>query len=293
MRTALSFGCRAERSKDINIGKGSPTFRGRRSRSNKDYASPKPPRYPRGKAHGFFGKLLAGLKKPAGGAAWLLPTGGYAEQIGERQSGLLLVWFDEDSAKPDEARLQARWGGHTLRKAGPNLFVVSPGLAGSLGPTETPTLLGKPREQSEAFLAEARQAGSRPAEATALTDLGVTFMRGGDNNRALVILEEAYSFVRKLKDSARENDALIQLALATAAVGQPARGQELLGQALAFAKESDDRVEEKLILGHLGTVLAAMRNYGEAVTTIDHALALRAKSVTARTKRISCGSRRF
>jgi tetratricopeptide (TPR) repeat protein len=229
----------------------------------------------RRKTHGFFGKLLAGLKKTDGATSWLLPSGGYAEQVGERQSGLLLVWYEEDSEAPDEARLQARWGGgHQLRKVGPNLFVVSPGQADPRASAEAPTVLGKPREQSERLLAAARQAGNRQAEATALTDLGVVFMRGGDNNRALVILEEAFSLARELQDRTREYDAMTQLALAHAAVGQPARGQELLGQALAYAKENGDRFAEKLILGNLGTVLAAMRDYGEAITTIDHALTL-------------------
>jgi tetratricopeptide (TPR) repeat protein len=225
----------------------------------------------RRKTHGFFGKLLAGLKKPAGDSAWLLPSGGYAEQVGERQAGLLLVWFEDESAKPDEARLQARWGGgHQLRKVGRNLYIVSAGGAAA----ETPTMLGKPREHSEKRLAEARQTADRPAEATALTDLGVAFLRSGDGQRALVVLQEAYALARKLKDRPRENDARMQLALANTAAGQPARAQELLGQALASAKEAGNRFEEKLILEYLGAVLASVRDYGEAVTAIDHALAL-------------------
>src|ERR1700674_4148104 len=61
----------------------------------------------RQKVRGFFGRLFSRLRKPAGNTAWLLPTGEFAEQLEERQAGLLLAWVEEEAGMLDEARLKA------------------------------------------------------------------------------------------------------------------------------------------------------------------------------------------
>ncbi len=111
----------------------------------------------RQKLKSLVGRLLDRFRQPAGSTSWLLPTGGLAEQAGERQSGLLLVWGDEETGPPDEARLKARWGSdNQLRKLGGNLFVVTPAPAAA--PTGgTSGMLGNPREQAEKLLAAARE----------------------------------------------------------------------------------------------------------------------------------------
>src|SRR5438445_11932424 len=43
----------------------------------------------RQKIRGLFGRLVHSLRKSDGSTSWLLPTGGYAEQTGERRAGLL------------------------------------------------------------------------------------------------------------------------------------------------------------------------------------------------------------
>src|SRR5437762_1989990 len=71
----------------------------------------------RQKMRGFVGSFLSKLRQPGEGA-WLLPTGGYAELAGERQTGLLLVWPEEETGTLDEAGLQARWGGEGRLRRG-------------------------------------------------------------------------------------------------------------------------------------------------------------------------------
>ena len=62
----------------------------------------------RQKMRGFFGRLLSRFGKSGANTAWLLPTGGFAEQLEERQTGLLLAWAEEETGTLDEARLKAR-----------------------------------------------------------------------------------------------------------------------------------------------------------------------------------------
>ena len=229
----------------------------------------------RQKMRGFIGRLFSRLRKPAANTAWLLPTGGFAEQLEERQTGLLLAWAEAESGTLDEERLKARWAeGQHFRKVGKNVFLVSPPQSGFTTTESAPPLLGNPREQAEQLLASARLSGDRGAQAVALTDLGSALVRGGDSVRALVILEEAAQLGRQLEDRSMENDALGILGMAFQAAGQPGRALEVLGQALAYARETGDRFREKSILANLGIVLAGKRDFSEALVTTDHALAL-------------------
>ena len=57
---------------------------------------------------GWLGKLLGRSRAPGGGQTWVLPNGASAEQLGERQVGLLVAWA-EDSGPLDEGRLRQRW----------------------------------------------------------------------------------------------------------------------------------------------------------------------------------------
>ena len=108
----------------------------------------------------------------------------------------------------------------------------------------------------------------------ALTDLGIVFLRGGEANGALVILEEAQTMGRKLADRALEFDAETNLALALLAVGQPGPAQKILGEALAFARQTGDPFSEKRVLANLAAVLAGMRDFNEAIQAVDHAVAI-------------------
>src|SRR5262249_9448427 len=75
---------------------------------------------------GFFAKLVQRFRKPGDNATWVLPSGETAEQVGDRQTDLLLVWPDQEAVPVEEAQLQARWSqAKRFRKIGKALFLVA------------------------------------------------------------------------------------------------------------------------------------------------------------------------
>src|SRR5579883_1701523 len=126
---------------------------------------------------GLFGKLLGRLREAKGSRDFVLPGGGSAEQCGERAADLMLVWAEDPNAVLEADRIQARWPeGGRHQRLGPNLYLVgglqtqatSPAAAAA-PPVPSPEV--SPRKNAEDILAAARQAGDRPNEASALTDL--------------------------------------------------------------------------------------------------------------------------
>jgi hypothetical protein len=77
----------------------------------------------------LFGRFLR-FRKPTDGQAWLLPNGESAEQCGERQTDLLLVWAEDEASTLDDAAVRSRWPeSERLQKLGKNLFLLAgPGL---------------------------------------------------------------------------------------------------------------------------------------------------------------------
>ncbi len=144
----------------------------------------------RQKLKGLLGKLVDWLRKPAATGRWMLPTGEFVEETGTREQGLLFAW----QAAPAEATtaLPTAWlGERTHWQVGANLFVVGPGPSTSILGEDTPNLLGNPKVQAEQRLAEARKAGDRHAEISALIDLGIASARTGDGHHGLAAIEEA------------------------------------------------------------------------------------------------------
>jgi tetratricopeptide (TPR) repeat protein len=226
----------------------------------------------RQRLHGLFGRLLGKLRKPTGDPSWVLPNGEAAEQCGERQTDVVLVWPEDETASLEERQVRARWPeGKRFQKVGPGLFLVA-GIEPRAPGSEVPQ--GSPREQAEQLLSAARQSGNRGAEATALTDLGISYQRSGDARRAVAHLEEALAIASQLGDPARENDVRDNLGLALLAAGQPQRALELLEQVLAYARNAGDRFQEKITLDHVGIVFANVREYARAIAAYERALAL-------------------
>lgn len=230
----------------------------------------------RQRVRGLLGKLLQWLWTPTRPTSWLLPQGGMAEQVGERQTGRLLVWAEKEDNGAVETIVRARWEhGAQVRKVGKNIFMVTPTSPGQAAEGPTPASVpASPREQAEQLLAEARMASDRRVEATALTDLGVALTRSGEGARAVAVLEEALTTAKISGDRWREGDARTNLSVALVGVGQAGRAQELLAQELAYARETKDRHEEKLVLTYLASALAKSHNFIESLTTADHALCL-------------------
>ncbi len=237
---------------------------------------------------GLLGKLLQKLRKSSDAPTWILPSGDSAQQIGERQIDLLLVWSDPVIGALAEAALSTRWPNATRRqRLGSNLFLVGgiepprqesaapKSVRAPLPPAVAPTAPGgNPREQAEHLLAIVRQAGDRQREAAVLADLGVACQRGGDAKSAVPHLEAALALARELGDQALVSDVLGTLGLALAALGQPARAVELIEQGLAAARASGDRFQIKAALDTMGQAYAAGRAPRRALAAFDEALTL-------------------
>jgi tetratricopeptide (TPR) repeat protein len=225
---------------------------------------------------GFLGTLLSRFRKASGARSWVLPNGAAAEQCGDRQADLILVWASPESAGLDVEQVRAQWReGKTFQQIGKNLFLVS-GIEPPAAPPE-PGLLppeGCPRPAAEQLLAAARQSGDRRREATALTDLGILHREEGDAQKAVPLLEEALRIMRELGDRAGEQDVLGPLGLATLAVGQPRPALQLLKQAHAYAQETGEPFALKASFGNLGYACAALHDHARAIGFYEQALAL-------------------
>lgn len=219
----------------------------------------------------FFGKLLGRFQQSSGEQqSWLLPDGTVAEQVGERQSNLLLVWAEDAAAGLSETPIAERWPGKPIRRLGPNLFVVE-GVARAK-PTYSPD--GNAPEQADQLLTAARNSGDSSALALALTDSAIVATRNGDPQRAASLLEEALTLARQTADRARETDILGNLGVALLYLGQFDRAFEMVEEQLRQARAAGDRYEERLALGNLGMVYATLREYGRSIEAYEQALEL-------------------
>jgi tetratricopeptide (TPR) repeat protein len=220
---------------------------------------------------GLFSRLFGA--KSTGDTRWLLPNGQSAVQHGERRNDLRLAW-PATGTELDESQVRARWPeASEIRKIGAGLFLVS-GVTDAAPENPPPPMDGNPQQQAEHMLAAARQAGDRPREVAALTDLGIAATRSGDARRAASALQEAVQIAQQLNDAVAENDARVNLGLALLAVGQPAQAVEALERVRSSAHAAGNRFQEKLALDHLGIVFVNVRDPARALTAYEQALAL-------------------
>jgi tetratricopeptide (TPR) repeat protein len=288
----------------------------------------------RQRARGLLGRVFGLFQKSKEEQVWLLPNGESAEQVGPRQTDLLLVWAEDEAIPLTEERLRGRWPeASRVAQLGRSLFLVAQGPTAS-GPSEPgpapvplpeappqmnlppvqpaappapeppspaatpplPPLEGgpggdtpplerpppvqrepappNPGERAQQMLAAARQAGDRPREMLALTDLALAWRRIGEPARAVAILQEALSLARQLGDRRAEGDVLGNLGVAVFHAGQPAQALDFLKRQLAFAREAGDHFEAKMALENLGLVYAALRDHPRGAAAYQQALAL-------------------
>jgi tetratricopeptide (TPR) repeat protein len=226
----------------------------------------------RQRVRGLFGKLFG--RKPEGTGIWILPNGESAEQSGERQTDLMMVWAKEEANDLDATRIKSCWPqSNRCQRLGKNLFLVG-GVEQPAPAGEAEQLQGNPHEQAEQLLAAARAAGDRAKEASALTELGILHLRAGDARRALAFLEEAAAVARELGDRALESDVLSNLGMAALTVGQSQRALDLFNQELTYARAAGNRFGEKTLLDSLGFAFSAMRDPAQALIFYGQALAL-------------------
>ncbi len=227
---------------------------------------------------GLLGRLRNRLSGSHKQRHFQLPGGASAEQCGERQNDLLLVWPQEQEATLDEPQIQSRWPeARRIQKLGQNFFLVAgperraSGVATGPEPSSAPE---SPRAHAEALLAAARGAGDRKKEATALTDLGVIQLNEGDPKSAMASLDMALAITREIGDIVREIDVMGNLGMALLAVRQGESARVLFREELAHARATTNRFAEKVALEHLGIASWSLRDFSGSLAWFDQALAL-------------------
>ncbi len=236
----------------------------------------------RQRLRGGLGRLLQSLRPSSKSRDFLLPDGASSEQCGERRTDLVLVWSSGGEEPIDESLVQAAWPrAKRCRRLSSQLYLVS-GIekddlaAGGEKPAQAATeqLTGSPREQAELLLAAARTAGDRAAEATALTDLGVTKLSEGDHAGAVAALESALAIAKELGDRERESDVVGNLGMAMLGTGQAARARQIFEHGLAYARAKRDHLDEKTAMERLGLAHWHLREFATALSCFDQALGL-------------------
>jgi tetratricopeptide (TPR) repeat protein len=232
---------------------------------------------------GRMGKILHDLRKRKSSRDFSLPNGRSAEQCGERQADLLLVWPSAEGQSPQEAVIKAEWPQATrLHRLGETLYLVA-GVATEAGRTQPATSAAEPvqpvseltpREDAEMNLAKAREAGDRRAETIALTDLGVIGMTEGDPQRAINFLEQALTLCRELGDADREADILGNLGMALLGMRQPGQALDLFQHELGYARAKGNPYAEKLTLERLGMAAGNLGDPRRAIAFYEQALAV-------------------
>ncbi len=245
------------------------------------FATPATSMRARQRLRGGLSRLWGSLRKSSKNRDFSLPDGSSSEQCGERNADLLLVWSPAAETPIDESLVQAAWPhAKRVRRLCKELYLVS-GIESQTAspehpaaPPPDPTMTGTPRDQAELLLAAARTAGNRAAEATALTDVGVTKLSEGDHAGAVAALESALQITRELADREREVDVVGNLGLAMLGVGQAPRARQMFEHGLAFARAKRDHLGEKTALERLGLAHWHLREFATALSCFDQALGL-------------------
>jgi tetratricopeptide (TPR) repeat protein len=235
------------------------------------------------KRYAFFRKLRQCFREASDSPTWLLPDGSSAEQQGERQADLLLVWSKDLGQPAEPTRIQVCWPQVSrIQRLGKNLFLVAGAsveatkAAPETGATAVSTvpLPSTACKQAQLLLEKARNAGDHRGIATALTDLGAITLENGYAQNALLFLEAALKQAQQLGDPAVEADVCYHVGKAGRAAGQAARAADYLGKSLTFSRRLGDQFAEKLTLEQLAKLYASR---GDAVRTIaayEQAIAL-------------------
>ena len=134
-----------------------------------------------------------------------------------------------------------------------------------------------PRERirwQEAHLAAARQIGDRRSEGNALGNLGLAHAALGDPRKAIEYHEQALVIRREIGDRRSEGNALGNLGRAYAALGDPRKAIAFYEQCLKIHREIGDRRGEGNALGNLGNAYIALGDPCKAIAFYEQCLAI-------------------
>jgi len=112
--------------------------------------------------------------------------------------------------------------------------------------------------QLEVARRAAQRLGSKGAEGQALGNLGLAYADLGEPRKAIEYHEQALSILREIEDRRGEGSVLGNLGNAYAALGEPRKAREYHEQRLQIAREIGDRRGEGNALGSLGLAYAAL-----------------------------------
>ena len=123
-------------------------------------------------------------------------------------------------------------------------------------------------------LTTARQAGDRPGQAGALTQLGIVQWLTGDYPAATASLTRALGLYRDLGDRPGQASALTQLGVVHELTGDHAAAAASHQTAVAAARQAGDRPGQASALIQLGMVQRVTGDYPAATASLTRALAL-------------------
>ena len=113
----------------------------------------------------------------------------------------------------------------------------------------------------------ARAVGDKQAEGNALGNLGLAWADLGEPRKAIDYFEQHLTLAREIKDRRGEGNALGNLGIAWKNLGEPRKAIDYHEQALVVSREIKDRRAEGSILGNLGNAWAGL---GEPRKAIDY-----------------------
>ncbi len=207
---------------------------------------------------GRLQRLLQRWRGSDGGDGWVLPTGDRAEPSGPKESDLVLVWVESESASLDEGMVRDRWpDARQIRQLGANCFLFRGVRLRPADQAEETLDDEMPAATAEQLMVEAAQNGDLRKKSAALSDLGVLSFNAGDYRRAAEQLTAALEIVQRLGDQLQECDVLGNLGMAVLASRDGLRATELFKKELALARLRNDRFAEKLALEHMAILWRA------------------------------------
>jgi tetratricopeptide (TPR) repeat protein len=205
---------------------------------------------------GFLGWLFWFFHRTAEESDWLLPNGCTAEQCGERQSDLWLVWATSNNPPLELANVQTRWPGSSrIEQLGPTLFLVRGGANLGNHPASP-------------------QTSQLRSQIGALTDEAIAVVCKGHLQRAISLLTQALEQARQAGDKSSESNVVGQLGLTAQKCNELPQARTYFEEALRAARAAGERYQEKLALERLGTVSFRLGDTALAHTYYAQALTL-------------------
>ena len=125
---------------------------------------------------------------------------------------------------------------------------------------------------SEDAAAGARETGNRRGEGNALGNLGLAHAGLGETRKAIELYEQQLEITREIGDRRGEGNALGNLGLAYAGLGETRKAIELYEQQLEITREIGDRRGEGNALGNLGLAYAGLGETQKAIALYEQRL---------------------